>query len=123
MKSPEIRRILETCVAEHGLEVWLVAGRPPLLRFAECVREMRIGKSLSSQEITDLILDGSANGRAFWRDHDFYRFDWTSDWRDARFRVFLVRHGDSAMAILTPLPPGTPELEYSGDDRGRPPVP
>jgi hypothetical protein len=123
MKSPEIRRILETCLVEQGLEVWLIAGRPPLVRFPEYVREMMIGKSLSSQEITDLILERAANARAFWRDHDFYRFDWTCDWRDARFRVFLVRHGDSTMATLTPLPPGTPELQYADDDPGRSAVP
>lgn len=113
MRSPEIRRILQTCLKQQGLEVWLLAGRVPLLRFPHCVREVLTGKPLSSEGITDLVLDGASELREFWREHDFVRFDYRCDWREARFRVFLVRHGESAMATMTPIPLDTPELKYS----------
>src|SRR5688572_25049591 len=117
MKSPEMSRILESCIRRQALEVWLLAGRVPLLRFADCVRELMTGKPLLSEDIIELVLDGAEKLRAFWRDHDFVRFD--CPYRDvARFRVFLVRHGESAMATLTPIPRDTPELEYSDDDSG-----
>ncbi len=119
MTSTAMRRILQTCLNQQGLEVWLLTGRPPLLRIPEGVRELRTGKPLSVADIIDLVLDGATNARSYFEQSDFYRFDWQCDWRDERFRVFLVRHGDSVMATLTPLPPGTPELEYSEDEPGR----
>lgn len=116
MRSPEIRRILETCLNQGGLEVWLLADRMPLLRFADCVREMLTNRPLSAGDVTNLVLDGAINLRAFWEREGFARFDYACDWRDARFRVFLVRHGESAMATLTPILADTPELKYSEDD-------
>jgi hypothetical protein len=118
MRSRDVNRILETCLRRQGLEVWLLAGRVPLLRFPDCVRELMTGKPLSSEEIIDLVLDRAENLRAFWRDHDFVRFD-CSYGDGARFRVFLVRHGEAAMATITPISPDTPELKYSDDDSGR----
>jgi hypothetical protein len=116
--SPEGRRILETCLNQHGLEVWLLAGRVPLLRFPHCVREVLTGKPLWAEDIADIVLGGADKLRAFWRAHDFVRLDYSCDWCDARFRVFLVRHGDSVMATMTPISPDTPELEYLNDDSG-----
>jgi hypothetical protein len=112
MKSPEASRILKMCLGQRGLEVWLLAGRVPLLRFSDCVRELMTGKPLSSEDIVDLVLDHAEHLRAFWRDHDFVRFDCLYG-DEARFRVFLVRHGESAMATMTPISPDTPELTYS----------
>ena len=119
MRSLEIRRILETCLNQGGLEVWLLAGRAPLLRFPDCVREVQTGRPLSTEDVTNLLLDGATKLRAFWETHDFARFDYKCGWHDARFRVFLVRHGESAMATLTPISADTPELEYTDDDPRR----
>ncbi len=118
MTSPEIRRILETCLNHNGQEVWLLAGRPPLLRFRDSVRELVIGWTLSADDIANLILGSSASAKAFWREQDFYRFDWRCDWREARFRLFLVRHGKLTMATLTPIPLDAPELEYAPGSPG-----
>jgi len=111
-------RILETCLRRRGLEGWLLAGRVPLLRFSDCVRELMTGKPQLSEDIIDLVLDRAENLRALWRDHDFVRFDCPYG-DEARFRVFLVRHAESAMATITPISPDAPELEYSDDDSGR----
>ena len=114
-----IHRILQTCLNQQGKEVWLLSGRPPLLRFHDCVRELQTGRPLSSDEIETLIFDGLApNLKDWYRNDNFCRFDFPCGWRDARFRIFVVRHGDSTMATLTPLPPATPELEYLEDKAG-----
>ena len=68
--------------------------------------------------LREQILDGAEKLRAFWRDHDFVRFD--CPYGDvARFRVFLVRHGESAMATLsaTRLPRKTDRLRWPSETR------
>jgi hypothetical protein len=44
-------------------------------------------------------------------------------WRNnARVRVFVVRHGDSTFATLTPIAAATPEHPYRDDDTGGAPA-
>jgi Tfp pilus assembly pilus retraction ATPase PilT len=119
MKSLVIRRILETCLNQNALEVWLISGRPPLLRFADNVRELVTGEPLTSDAIIKLIFDGIPNLKESYRRHGFCAFDFPCDWRDARIRVFVVRHGRETMATLTPLPPRAPEVQYSDDHTHR----
>ena len=42
----------------------------------------------------------------------------TSDERLSETRVVVIRHGQSDVAILTPLGPEVPELEYADEARG-----
>lgn len=56
MASPDIQRIMKTCLASKANEIRLVAGRPPLLRFfSEGVREIQIAPQTPEDIIAPVI--------------------------------------------------------------------
>lgn len=57
--SVDFRRI-ETCFVQEALEVWLIAGRPPLLRFEDNLRELRVTEPFSASEIIRLVFSVTA---------------------------------------------------------------
>jgi hypothetical protein len=117
-------RVIETCFARGAAEAWLIAGRPPLLRFAEHVRQLATLPPLAPDDIAAMVFGNLApNLAAHFQDHGFCSFDYPCRWRDnTRVRVFVVRHGDSTFATLTPIAPDTPALRYSDDVPGEPPA-
>ena len=75
--SVDFRRIVETCFAQEALEVWLIAGRPPLLRFKENLRELKVVDSLSAGDIIRLVFNATApNLQAWYKKHGFCAFDY-----------------------------------------------
>jgi Tfp pilus assembly pilus retraction ATPase PilT len=116
MEPPSIDRVVETCLARGAVEIWLLAGRAPLVRFEGGVREMGI-PPLTPDQIRQMLFEELAPHLAeHYGAHGSCRFDYPCRWRkDTRVRVFVLRHGDSTFATLTPIAPGTPELTYSDD--------
>ena len=98
----------------------MLAGRPPLARFVENVRELDTVPTLTPEMITAMVFEDLAPNLAEWyREHGYCSFDYPCGWRDgARVRVFALRHGDSTFVTLTPLAPGTPELKHSDENPG-----
>ena len=81
MERPSIHRVLETCLARGAAEAWLIAGRPPLLRFAEYVRELATLPPLTPDDITTMVFEVLApNLAAHYRDHGFCSFDYPCRW-------------------------------------------
>ena len=119
MERPSTRRVIETCLARGAAEAWLISGRPPMVRFAEYVRELSTLPALTSDGIARIVFGDLAPNLADWyRDHGFCSFDYPCRWRDdTRVKVFVLRHGGETFVTLTPLAPGTPELKY--DDASR----
>lgn len=119
--SVDFRRIVETCFAQEALEVWLIAGRPPLLRFKESLRELKVVDSLSAGDIIRLVFTATApNLQAWYKKHGFCAFDYPCEWRaNARIRIFAIKHGRSATVTLTPLPEDAPGLQYRDDPSRR----
>lgn len=120
MALPDIQRIMQTCLSSKANEVLLVTGRPPLLRyFSEGVRTIHI-EPLTPEDIITLVIDSlipldpdRKRMRAFYDKTDFCRWDYPfSSSPNIRFRVFLIRHGNSHLGILTPIGPDVPEMEY-----------
>lgn len=119
MSPPDIHRVLKTCIVHESKEILLVAGRPPLLRFSESVREMQIDP-LTGDDVLALALDSLiplATDRQHMRDYydqvGFCRWDYPYDHRTGtRFRVFLIRQAGSHLAIVTPIGPDVPGLGY-----------
>ena len=57
MASPDIQRIMQTCLSSKANEAVLIAGSPPLLRFfSEGVRKVQIAP-LTPEDIITLVID------------------------------------------------------------------
>lgn len=119
--SVDFRRIVETCFAQEALEVWLIAGRPPLLRFKDNLRELKVVDALSAREIVRLVFSATApNLEAWYRKHGFCAFDYPCEWRNnARIRIFAIKHGKSTTVTVTPLPDDAPGLQYRDGPSGQ----
>ena len=113
-------RVIETVFHQGAIEAWLLAGRPPLIRFADSVRELQTVPALTPEMITAMVFEDLAPNLAEWyREHGYCAFDYPCSWRDGtRVRVFVKRHGDSTFVTITPLAPGTPELKYNDEKPG-----
>jgi Tfp pilus assembly pilus retraction ATPase PilT len=59
MPAPEVHRIMEHCLARNAQEVWLMAGRPPILREWGTLRELAV-PPLLEEEITELAIESLA---------------------------------------------------------------
>jgi hypothetical protein len=72
-------------------------------------------EALSEEDVIRLAIASLAPNLASWYDlHDFCAFDYPYPFRDnVRFRIFVIRHGAASLAMLTPIPPTTPELTYA----------
>lgn len=123
MASPDIQRIMQTCLSSKANEILLVEGHPPLLRFfSEGVRAVQV-EPLTPEDIITLVIDSLIPLDADrQRMHAFYDKTGSCKWDypfsyspPIRFRVFLIRHGDSHLGILTPIGPDVPEMEYEKD--------
>ena len=120
MERPSSHRVMETCLRQGAVEAWLLAGRPPLVRFVGGVREMDTVPALTPEMIAAMVFEELAPDLAGWyREHGYCAFDYPCGWRDGtRVRVVALRHGDSTFVTLTPLAPGTPELTFGQEKPG-----
>ena len=115
MSRPDVLRIFETCVRSGAQEILLLTGKPPICRFPDTIRDLAIAP-LTGEDVTFLAIESLAPDLRDWYDRaGFCRFDYRyRHGAGTRFRVFVIRHGESHFATLTPLAPDTLELEYGG---------
>jgi Tfp pilus assembly pilus retraction ATPase PilT len=119
MGRPDIQRLFATCVRSGASEMLLLPGKPPVCRFVDTIRTLAI-EPLTGEDVAFLAIESLAPNlvRTYQR-AGFCRFDHVYRHHgEVRFRVFVIRHGESDVAILTPLGPEVPELEYADEARG-----
>ena len=114
MSRPDVLRIFETCVRSGAREILLLTGKPPICRFPDTIRDLAIAP-LTGEDVTFLAIESLApNLRDAYDRAGFCRFDYVYRHHGGvRFRVFVIRHGQSDVAILTPLGPEVPDLQYA----------
>src|SRR5689334_2961580 len=112
MAHVDINRVLETCIKWNAREVWLLADRPPVLRFDDNVRDLQV-PALGAEDVPRLAIHALApDFAAQYRDRGFCTFHYSYPWPPhTKFRVFVIKHGGAHFASLTPFTVGVAPLE------------